>query len=459
MPRSNAIINDLTEGSVAKKLLTFAAPFMLSNLLQVAYNLIDMVIVGQEIGQSGLAAVANGGDVLHMLTFFSMGFSSAGQIIISQYVGMKEHERISRTVGTMFTFTTLLALAFAIIGFFTIDLMLNLLNIPEESWAQAKEYSIVCFFGLVFIFGYNLVSAILRGMGDSKRPFYFIAAAAVMNLILDLVFVPVMGVMGAALATALAQAASYIGSLVYLYIRRESFGFDFKLRSFRMDGEIIRHMLRLGLPMALQHSAISISRMFVNSCINAYGVTAAAVNGTGHKISQAASIVSQALSTAGTAMIGQNFGAGKKDRIEKLVYLMMFYGLVFTSLLSLASVLFPEQIFSVFSTDSAVLKMSHDYSIILVLQFIGAALRSPMMGLINGLGNAKLAFLLGLLDGFIARVGLAYLMGYALNMQLMGFWYGDALAGFVPFIIGGIYFWTGLWRKKKLDLAPGRGNT
>jgi Na+-driven multidrug efflux pump len=220
-----------------------------------------------------------------------------------------------------------------------------------------------------------------------------------------------------------------------------------------MDFKVLKALVRLGVPLALQHSAIVISKLFVNSSINFYGVTAAAVNGVGARIRQISFVVCNALGMASTSMIGQNFGAGKKKRIVKVIYVSMGIGLVFAAILSVAILMFPEQIFSVFNNDPEVLEMSHVYSIIAMLGFVASALRSPMMGLINGLGNTKLSMLLGLLDGVIARVGLAVLLGTTLGMGIKGYWYGDALAGFIPFIIGGVYFWSGMWKKRRLAMA------
>ncbi len=446
------MINDLTEGNVGKTLITFSIPFMLSNLLQIAYNITDMIIVGQYVGSTGLAAVSVGGDIMHLFLMIGMGFSMAGQILISQSIGKHNEEYVKKTIGVMFTFISLLAATSTVLGIFINDWLLDIMNVPVESYVQAKEYSFVCYLGMIFMFGYNIVSSILRGMGDSKRPFIIIAVATSLNLVFDLILVAVfdMGPKGAAIATVSGQGISFMGSIVYLYIKRSQFGFDFKLSSFKIDVRILKALVRLGIPLALQHGAIVISKMFVNSSINFYGVTAAAVNGVGARIRQISFVVCNALGMAGTSMIGQNFGANKKKRITRIIYVSMTIGVIFSAVLSVVILIFPEQIFSVFNNDPEVLEMSHIYSVIAVLGFSAAALRSPMMALINGLGNTKLSMILGLLDGVVARVGLAILMGTTFGMGIKGFWYGDAFAGFIPFIIGGIYFWSGIWKKRKL---------
>jgi putative MATE family efflux protein len=330
-----------------------------------------------------------------------------------------------------------------------VDWLLLKLNIPPEAYDEAREYCIVCFQGMLFIFGYNIVSAILRGMGNSKYPLMIIIAATVINLILDLLFVGKlnMGVRGAALATIIGQGMSFVGSMIYLLQKKEAFGFDFKPGSFIIDFTALKFLLKLGIPLALQFGTVNISKLFVSSWINSYGLIVSAVNGIGTKIGLAGSIVTNGFGSAGAVMIGQNFGAGKTNRIVKIIYISFVWGLIFTLTLSIINILFPEQIFRLFNNDPRVLAMSHDYVIIAVLNFIGFALRTPMMALMNGLGNGRLAIVVGILDGVVARVGLAMLMGISMGMGFMGFWYGNVLAGYIPFVIGGIYFWSGLWKK------------
>lgn len=446
------MVRDLTTGSVTKQLLIFALPFMLSNLLQTLYNLVDMVIVGHFVGAHGLSAVSIGGETLQLITFVGMGFTAAGQIMISQYVGRGDHEAVRRTVGTMFT--CILGASFVVmaVACALAHPLLRALNTPAEAYDQAYDYTIVCFLGAFFIFGYNIVSAVLRGMGDSRRPFVFIAIAAVTNLVLDLVFVAVfnMEAMGAALATVIGQAVSFICSVIYLYLHRDSFGFDFKPASFRPDGEAVRLLVRLGLPMCLQYCAISVSQMVVSSFVNAYGVVASAVTGVGNKVGHIASVVTTSLNTAGSAMAGQNFGANKPERVSRIMLVIGIVGCAFSAALSAVMLAAPEAVFSLFNTDPEVLAMAPSYAPVAVLLFFGFAARAPFIALINGQGFASLSLVMGLIDAVVARVGLSILFGVVLGMGIQGFWYGNAIAGFCPMLVGGVYYFSGLWKKKKL---------
>lgn len=450
---SDTLIRDLTQGSVTRLLLIFAFPLLCSNLLQTVYNMVDMIVIGQFVGREGLSAVSIGGDVLHFLTFLVMGFSNAGQVILSQYIGAGNRDRIRGTIGTMFTVTFISAVGLTIVCYLGLDAFLHAMNTPAECFDYARQYGLTCVLGLVFIYGYNLVSAILRGMGDSKHPFIFIAVATVVNLVLDLVFVAGLGMgpFGAALATVIGQGVSFLWAIFYLYRHKESFGFDFKPASFKPDPEVLPKLIRLGLPMILQSAAINFSMLFVNSYINSYGVVASAVTGVGNKLGSITAVVTNALSTAGSSMVGQNLGAEKYHRVPKTIGVSMVIDLAFAVLLSFLTICFPRTIFGLFNSDPQVLDMSMTYIPVAVLLYVGFAMRSPFFALINGSGNAKLNLIVGLLDGVICRVGLAMLMGLAMGMGIMGFWLGNAFAGYMPFLIGGVYFLTGKWKRRLVD--------
>ena len=445
------MVKDLTEGNVAGLLLAFAMPLFVANALQAVYNLVDMVVVGQVIGGPGMSAVSIGGDILHILTFLAMGFSAAGQVLISQFVGAGEMDKVRKMIGTMFTLLLGIALFLSVVCYFIRFSILDILNTPVESYRFTMDYTVTCIVGLVFIYGYNIVSAILRGMGDSRRPFYFIAIAAILNMVLDVFFVGFLGleVFGAALATVIGQAVSFIVSLIYLYRRKEAFGFDFKLSSFRIDRTMIGPLLSLGIPMAIQSAAISISKIVLTAWINAEGVIFSALSGIYNKTGMMMGIVSNSFTTAGSSMVGQNIGAGKYDRVPKILRVVIAIGLSIAAAASLLVLLFPELLCEMFTSDREVLAKASLLTFPIILNFFGAATRSGAFSIINGSGNSKMNLLIALIDGMISRVGLAALFGFALHMGFKGFWYGDALAGFMPMVIGGLFYLSGKWKTKR----------
>lgn len=449
--KQRGIINDLTTGSVSKKMLAFALPLFLSGLLQTVYNMVDMIVVGNVVGSHGLAAVSIGGDLLNLLTFIAIGFSNAGQIIISQYVGANQHEKIGRLVGTLFTI--LMGCAVVMTGFFLFfhPTLMKWINTPPEAWDMAKSYIVTCICGLVFIYGYNLVSAIMRGMGDSKRPFLFIAIASIINLILDLIFVAglKMGPFGAALATVIGQGISFLFALTVLYRSRNQFYFDFKWKSFRIDQKLVKPLLALGIPMIIQAAAINFSKLFVNSWINSYGVTATAVSGIGNKLEMIIGVISQAISSAGGAMVAQNIGAGKFERVPKILMTGFLVILIPAIGMTAMTVFFSDWTFGLFASEPEVLALAKTYVPVAVVLYFGCVARSPMFALINGSGNSKLNLAVALLDGIFMRIGLAVFLGLILGFGVYGFWYGNALSGYVPFLIGSAYYLSGSWKKRK----------
>ena len=448
--QEKTMIRDLTQGSVTRELILFSVPFILSNLLQTIYNIVDMVVIGQFVGAAGLSAVSVGTDLLHLMTMFCAGFATAGQIIISQYVGSGDRESISRTVGSMFTLILSAAVVLSVICCIFADPILRAVNTPAEAWDQAKSYSITCFVGLVFVFGYNIVSAILRGMGDGNRPLLFIAIASIVNLVLDLLFVAVfhLQAFGAALATILAQGISFAVSLVYLYRRREAFGFDFRPSSFRVQKEQALKLCRMGFPLAIQYAAIMISVIFVNAFINSYGVAVSATNGVGNKLRNLANIVMMSISTAAATMCGQNLGAKKFDRVKRIVWVSFAINVGYTMILRTVLLLFPEQIFRLFTSDGDVLAWAARYMPVAVVAFFASAMMMPFNAVINGLGYASLSLIIGLLDSVVARIALALILGG--RFGILGYWYGNSLAGFVTVILAMAYFFSGRWKTRKL---------
>lgn len=450
---SKTLIRDFTTGKITPQLLHFALPLFLSNLLQVVYNMVDMAVVGKVLGNPGLSAVSVGGDVTSLLTFVAMGFSAASQVIIARYIGSGQKEKISRFLGTMSGFLVICALFMSVLALIFQDFLLAMMNTPDQSYEGAKAYSTVCICGLVFTYGYNAISAVLRGMGDSKRPFLCIAIAAVMNLILDIVFVVFlhMGPGGAALATILSQAVSFLTCAAILYKKRAQFELTIRPHYFfRWDREMLADLLKLGAPMALKSASIHVSKIFVNAWINSYGVAVSAFAGIATKLSSISVLVSNAMNTAGSTMIGQNLAAGKLKRVKKIMGNMAVVTLTMAAVCSVLLCLFPEEIFSFFTKGAedkaAVMAISPGYLPIAVLLFLASALRAVMNGLINGSGHHKINFVTAVLDGIVMRIGLSVLFGLVLDMQHYGFWLGDALAGFTPFFIGLVFFLSGKWK-------------
>ena len=446
-------IQDFTKGNITRQLLVFAWPLLLSNLLQIVYNMVDMMVVGHALGKSGLSAVSVGGDVTQFLTFVAIGFSAAGQILIARYIGARQRDQIGRFVGTMTSFLLLCALVISAVSLVFQDSILHLMNTPAEAYAEASSYSRICMMGLLFIYGYNVVSAILRGMGDSKHPFIFISIAAILNLILDLLFVLVfdMGAGGAALATVISQGVSFLSCVFFLAKHRQQFELDIRLSAFfHWDRQMLGELVKLGTPMAIKTASVQFSKMFVNSWINSYGVVVSGFAGIANKLASISNLISSTMNTAGSTVVGQNIAAGEFGRVRQILSRLSIITLSVSTVLTLAIVVLPDQVFGLFTDDTAVLALAGPYIPIAVMVFYAGALRAVMNALINGSGNYKINFVTAILDAIVLRIGLALLFGLVFKMEHYGFWLGDAIANFTPFWIGLVFYLSGHWKKGKV---------
>ncbi len=449
MKTSDTLITNLAEGPVFRQLARFALPIMLANLLQAVYSMVDMVVVGQFGGAAGLSAVGIGGQLQMLFLTVGMGFSNGGQVVISQQVGVGS-ERISKTIGTLLSTELILAVIVGVIGIVFHNPILHMMNTPSAAYAQAVQYLVICSCGMIFIYGYNALCAILRGMGESRLPLVFIAIASLVNVALDLIFVGALqlGAGGAAAATVIAQGISFLCALIYLYRHKEAAQFDFRLRSFAIDLPQLKALSRLGIPSVVQQFMITASITFVNAQINSFDVIASAVDSVGSKLNTVANIVTGAISTASATMIAQSFAAKKNDRVRKVFWTGAAIGMIWWLILAAAYLLFPRQIFGLFTTDAEVLAMAPSYLMIAVIWLLTLCTMIGPFSLVQGVGFASFNLIVGILDGVVARIGLSLLLGHI--MGLYGYWLGSGLAGFVTTFAMGAYYLTGRWKNRSL---------
>lgn len=348
---------DLTQGSIASQLLGFVGPLFVSNVLQTVYNLVDMAVVGRCVGRAGLSAVSVCGELMNVLVFTAMGFSNAGQVLISQHTGAGRTDEVRRLIGTLLSLLLCVSLLLTVVSLIFRESILHFVNVPEQAIADARVYLTVSAAGLAFTYGYNAISAILRGMGDSCHPFVFVALASVLNIVLDLVLVPALGlgVFGAAFATVFSQGVSFIASVVFLSKNRSRFVFDFRLSSFRFHGDSLLSLVRLGVPMALQSAFIQGSKLIVTRWINDSGVSVSAITGVGNKFNSIGLTFSSAVGTSGAAIIGQCIGARKYERVGKTILVSGAMSVCIAAVLSGAVLLFPRGLFSLFTDDAEIL--------------------------------------------------------------------------------------------------------
>ena len=317
--------NALTKGSVLKALVTFTVPFLLANVLQSLYGAVDLFVVGQFCDAQAVAAVSTGTQVTQIVTSLVTGLTLGGTILVGNYTGMERWDKVKEAIGTTLSvFAVVAVLLTALMLLFEAPL-LTVLNTPAESFEATMDYVAICAWGNFFICGYNALSAILRGYGDSVRPLYFVAVACVANVILDVVFVAGfhLGASGTALATVISQGLSMFLGIAYL--KRHAFLFDFKPASFRIARPMAKELARVGIPISFQELMVRISFLYLTAVMNGCGVYAAAVVGIGAKYDVFSMLSATSVANALAALTAQNTGAGKPARAWR----SLWYGLAF----------------------------------------------------------------------------------------------------------------------------------
>lgn len=443
---------DLTQGSILKGLLVFAVPIVLTNLIQQLYSVVDLVIVGQYVGSTGTVGVSTGGELSDIMTPVATAFASAGQIYIAQLAGAKDDRRIKETVGTLVTMMMIVAGFFMLASIIFCNQILSLLNCPEEALGQARAYMIITAIGMPFIFGYNAICGILRGMGESKRPMYFIIVAAVINIILDVLLVAVfrLEAAGTAIATVMSQFGSFAASFVYMYKKREQFDFELKLSYFKIQKDPFWIIIKLGIPQLVRVCFVRFSMLWCNANINSYGMTVSATNSVGNKINKFLEVFTQGVDTAAGAMIGQNLGARKVERSKRIVWVTLGCTMTIAAVCIGLVLLFPKQLFGIFTFDEEVISFGVTYLQILSVGIFVSALIGPFNAMVTGSGFVTLGFVIGILDGVICRIGFSLIFANVFSMGALSYFWGTACCRILPCLLCFCYFMSGKWERRKL---------
>ena len=445
------LIQDFTQGPLFKPMLKFAMPFMISNALQVFYNMTDMLIVGKFTGSSGISAVMSGGFLVMFIAMTGMGMATGGQVMVSQLIGKGEKHRLNKAIASLLTLSIIISAVMAAASLVLAPYLLKLMQIPPEAFDPGVNYLAICGGGIMFLYIYNTISAILRGMGDSVRPFKFLVISAVLNILLDLLFVAVFkwGVSGAAAATVVSQAVAMTLALHFIYKCRGDLGFDFRLKSFVCDREITWALIKLGVPFAVRFGAINISMIFVASLINSLGVAASAAFGIALRLDELANKISQGVMMAISTIVGQNIGAGNFDRIRKGVYYAWGICGVFFLGYGLIMYFFNRELFMLFTAEEQVLALAPTIVAMLLLHYPALLIMKGTNGFVQGVGNAVFGLIIALLDGFVCRIFFSWLFGIHLNMGLTGMVLGYALATYSTALPNLFYFLFVPWHKRK----------
>lgn len=456
--KKQTIEKNLTEGNVVIQLIMFALPFMLSNLIQTLYNVADMLIVGNFAGTAGISGVNIGGQVTFIITNIVVGLSVGGTVVIAQYLGSENRKGMDECIKTLITFLFITSIIVTVVMMLLSDVFLELLQTPEESYEQARSYLNITLLGTIFIFGYNAFSAILRGLGDSKRPLIFVSIACVINVVLDLLFVGVfeMAAAGAALATIISQAISMFACIIY--IKRSDLGFDFKFGSFRIYKERLLVMMRVGIPISIQNVIVNFSFLVLTAIANGMGVSASAAVGIVGKYNGFAILPAIAVGSSVSAMVAQNMGAGLIDRAKKTFQTGFILSFSITLVVFIFTQLFPEQIISVFGKDDPkMISEGVNYLRSFSFDYLIVPAAFCLNGLITGSGHTIISSISGIMSSIGFRIPFAILLGITLEKGMLGLGMAAPLATLGTTIFVFIYYLSGKWKVSTVVNKPAIG--
>lgn len=443
----NKFENDLAQGSVLKKLILFALPFLASNIIQSLYNVADMLIVGNFSGTESMSGVNIGGQVTLIVTNIIIGLCAGGTVIIAQSIGAKDKKTTKETTSTLITLLTILGIALTVIMILFKNPFLHMIKTPQESFQEASNYLVVTSLGILFIFGYNALSGILRGMGDSKRPFYFVLIACVTNIVLDLILVAGfnMGARGAAIATVVSQALSMF--LCIFYLKKNNFIFDFKPKSFRIQKQRLKQIIKIGLPTAVQNGVVALSFLIITALVNEIGVNASAAVGVVGKFNGFAIMPAIAMGNSISTMAAQNIGAGEWKRAKKSCHIGMAIAAAITFSIFFLAQAFAGEIIAMFDSEKEVIESGIVYMRTFSFDYLIVPFVFCFNGLFIGAGHTTFSLINSLMSSLLLRVPAAILFGKILDLGLSGIGLGAPVASMGSLLVILFFYFSKRWMK------------
>ena len=427
--------NSITSGSVWKSIITFSVPYLISYFLQTLYGMADLFIIGQFEGPASITAVAVGSQIMHMITVMLVGLAMGTTVRIAQAVGAGDTRRAGRVAGNTAVLFLGLSVLLACFLVFQIDRIVAVMETPSEAAGGTASYLFICFLGIPFITAYNLISSIFRGLGNSRTPTYFIAVACVLNIVLDLLFMGPcgMGPGGAALGTTLAQAASVAISLFVMKTHR--YGLSVTRADLRPSGEVLRSILGVGVPIAVQDGLIQISFLIITMIANLRGVTDAAAVGIVEKIISFIFLVPSSLLSTVSSLGAQNIGAGKPERAREFLYdairIAVFFGGVMIILMQAAAYGFV----SLFTGDQAVVAAGGPYLKGYIVDCLFAGIHFSFSGYFCACGRSIYSFIHNIVSISLVRIPVVYLASVSFPGTLLPMGLATSLGSVVSVVI------------------------
>ena len=449
---------------MGKNILRFAMPMLVGHMFQQLYTFVDQIIVGRFLGKEALAAVGASFPVIFTLIALIIGIATGGTIVISQFFGASDFTRVKRAIDTIFIVMGVFAVLMTVIGISFAEQIFRLINLPEELMPLATNYFTIYVSGLIVFFGFNGVAAILRGLGDSITPLYFLVISTLLNIGLDLLFIVKLGwgIEGAAFATLIAQGTAFIIAVFYLNRNHELIRFNF--RDFAFDWEIFRQSIRIGLPTGVQQAFVALGMMALMRIVNGFGTDVVAGYTAAGRLDSLAVIPSMVFAQALATFVGQNIGAGKIDRVKKGLARTLLMSSAVAIVITLLIIVFKYPLMSLFTRDQGVIDIGGDYLTIVTAFYLLFTAMFTYGGVMRGAGDTLIPMFLTIFSLWIIRIPAAVflsqesilLFGHSvkgLGMGADGIWWSIPSGWGIGLLLSVIYYRTGRWKTRTLIKA------
>lgn len=445
-------MNDLTVGKEGKLIFKFAIPMLLGNVFQQLYSITDSIVVGNFIGKEALAAVGSSFPIIFAMVSLVIGIAIGFTVIISQYFGAKEFEKVKRAIDTMNIFLFVASIVVTIVGLYFCNSIFRLLQLSPEVLPLAESYFKIYLTGTIAMFGFNGVSAILRGLGDSKTPLYFLIISTLLNIILVVLFVVVFhwGVNGSAWATVIAQTITFISTIIYLNKYHKIIKFSFINLVF--DRDIFSKTVRIGLPSGLQQTFVALGMMAIFGIVNTFGTDATAAYSIAARIDSFAILPAMNFSMALSAFVGQNIGANRFDRVKDGFIATLKMSSFISIVLSIVIIIFSKQLMGLFTQDMNVIYIGSHYLVIVCSFYTLLTSIFVLSGVMRGAGATLIPMFITLLTLWLIRVPLAFILSKSFGID--GIWWGTPIAWAIGVSLLFIYYVTGKWKNKAVVKHP-----
>jgi putative MATE family efflux protein len=459
------MMKDLTQGSEGRNIFRFAVPMLVGNLFQQLYTFVDQIIVGRFLGKEALASVGASFPVIFTLIALIIGIASGGTIVIAQFFGAKNYNKVKRAIDTVFIVMAVFAVIMTVVGVTFSEQIFRLMKLPAELIPTANTYFSIYVSGLVVFFGYNGVAAVLRGLGDSTTPLYFLILATLLNIGLDLLFIVKigMGIEGAALATIIAQGVAFGVAVVYLNHNHELIRFNIK--EFSFDWEIFKQSLRIGLPTGLQQTFVALGMVALMGIVNGFGTNVVAAYTAAGRLDSLAIIPSMVFSQALSTFVGQNIGAGKIERIKKGLHRTMMMAAGTAVMITLLVLTFRVPLMSLFTEDRVVISTGAAYLTIVTSFYLLFTGMFIFNGVMRGAGDTLIPMFMTLISLWLVRIPAALFLsresveifGWTIRGANLGIWWSIPAGWGIGLLLSFIYYRTGRWKSKtvvKVKVEP-----